>query len=268
MTWEMQDKRRRDVKDRASRPAPAYASCRVLGCGKSTRAGTKDGLDSRLCRGHAEQLQRHGSLSNRGYTARVLNPYRRAALKWLDENCADRWVENAIKRVTGLYGRAGTHTEAFRLRGLSVQERAKAHWARLRESGVEPALVVAAWLAVELLVADDPQADKKPLFKQVQAAKLVHRMASGSHRKWETARPDPSNPSRVQKRVEELHVYPRSRGRVLVHIGKQLEEANEILVDLGLSKFREFKRAQDQRGKFVDRPYPKGKAARRRKNAI
>ena len=80
------------------------------------------------------------------------------------------------------------------------------------------------WLAVEAIIRDDPQPDRHTEFKRVQAAKVVHRMASGSHKKWERQRPD----GRVV--VQELHKYPHSRGQVLRHLGEQLERATELLV--------------------------------------
>ena len=60
----------------------------------------------------------------------------------------------------------------------------------------------------------------KSEFKRVQAAKLVHEMASGTHKRWG------EGPG-----ATELHVYPRSRGRVLRHVGKDIESAVELLVD-------------------------------------
>jgi hypothetical protein len=78
-------------------------------------------------------------------------------------------------------------------------------------------------LAVELTLLADPQAERKPEFKQVQAAKLVHRMANGSHKRWEQERAG----GRIV--VKELHKYPASRGRVLWHIGEQLELAVELV---------------------------------------
>ncbi|MEW9834227.1 hypothetical protein [Mesorhizobium marinum] len=106
------------------------------------------------------------------------------------------------------------------MRGLSPQERAKAAWARLRKAKIDPTAVVAAWVAIEMIIAADSQAERKPEFKRVQAAKLVHRMASGTHKRWG------EGPT-----ATELHVYPRSRGRVLRHIGEALEEACELLVE-------------------------------------
>jgi hypothetical protein len=45
-------------------------------------------------------------------------------------------------------------------------------------------------------------------------------MASGSHKRWG------EGPT-----ATELHVYPRSRGRFLRHIGEALEKACELLVE-------------------------------------
>ncbi|SFP14580.1 hypothetical protein SAMN03159463_03681 [Mesorhizobium sp. NFR06] len=177
-------------------------------------------MDTRFCRPHADHYARHGSPYKRSYGAREINPYRAAALAWLEANQTDKHVANAVDRVATLLRTAGPHVEAFRLRGLSPQERAKAAWARLRKAGVDPRRVVAAWLAVEMIISDDPQAERKAEFKQVQAAKLVHRMASGTHKRWS------EGPT-----ATEMHVYPRPRGRVLRHMGEALETACELLVE-------------------------------------
>jgi hypothetical protein len=68
----------------------------------------------------------------------------------------------------------------------------------------------------------------------VQAAKLVHRMASGTHKRWEQPAYD-DGAGRSRTRTVELHVYPRSRGRVLRHIGQDLEQTTELLVQRKLS---------------------------------
>lgn len=229
--WEGRSRRKREVKDRAAQPNHMHSYCRVIGCGKPARAGTADGLDTRFCRPHAEHLQRHGSAYKASYPAAALAPYRRAALAWLMANVALPWVKNAVERVEGLYRQAGPHVEAFRLRGLDPRERAWKHWARLRKAEVDPCLVVAAWLAVEMIIANDPQPVRTTEFKRVQAAKLVHRMASGTHKRWEREQPDPSwSGLRTVTVVEEKHWFPRSRGRVLRHIGEDLEQAVALLV--------------------------------------
>lgn len=194
-----------------------FRHCRVVGCDKPTRAGTEEGLDTRFCRAHSDHYSRHGSPYKRSYTAKELAPHRKAATAWLEANSDDRWVSNAIDRVKTLYATAGPHIEAFRLRGLSPEDRAKAAWARLRKAKIDPTAVVAAGLAIEMVITADPQPDTKSEFKQVQTAKLIHKMASGTHRRWGEG-------------TAELHVYPRSRGRVLRHIGADLESATELLV--------------------------------------
>jgi hypothetical protein len=142
-------------------------------------------------------------------------------MAWLEANADDIWVRNAVDRVKRLYETAGPHIDAHSLRGLSPEQRARAAWARLRKAKVDPSRVVAAWLAVEMAIAADPQAEWKREYKRVQAAKLVHRMASGTHKRWEHA---PGGPT-------ELHVYPKSRGRVLRHMGKAIEDATALLIE-------------------------------------
>ncbi|WP_246681877.1 hypothetical protein [Mesorhizobium sp. B2-4-10] len=181
-------------------------------------------MDTRFCRSHADHYARHGSPYRASYRAQEINPYRVTALAWLEANQRDTYVANAVDRVATLLRAAGPHVEAFRLRGLSPQERANAAWARLRKASIDPRRVVAAWLAVEMIVRDDPQAERRAEFKQVQAAKLVHRMASGTHKRWG------EGPT-----ATELHVYPRPRGRVLRHMGEALENACELLVEHRLS---------------------------------
>jgi hypothetical protein len=91
-------------------------------------------------------------------------------------------------------------------------------------------MVVAAWLAVEFTIKHDPQPDWRTEYKRVQGAKVVHRMASGSHKRWEHEYSHGNG-----KWTEELHTYPQSRGRVLRHIGEDLEKACELLVDKHLN---------------------------------
>ena len=228
-----------------------------MGCNRPARASTNDGLDMRYCRAHYEHHQRHGNPFKGSYRAKELNPYRQAALLWLLEHDNDRWVENSIDKVGSLYRRAGPYVEAFRLSGMKPRERAWAHWARLRSHEIDPRLPIAAWLATEMILVDDPEADWRREYKQVQAAKIIHRMASGSHRKW-------VREYSFGTRTEELHVYPRPRGRVLRHMGEDLEIVCELLVDHDLAEVHTFKVERDELGSFSSSPYPKGWTARRR----
>ncbi len=184
---------------------------------------------------HYDHYQRHGSPYKASYAMQEIAPHRAVAERWLEANAEDVYVKNAIERVQGLYNRAGPVVEAFRLRGLNPRERAWAAWARLRRAEVDPRRPVAAWLAVELAIGDDLQPDSHAEFKRVQAAKLVHRMASGTHKRWQQPTSSVGADGLPIRRKVELHAYPRSRGRVLRHIGEDLEEAVELLVEHRLS---------------------------------
>lgn len=212
------------LNQRLQHPNSMFSYCRIIGCPNPASAGTDKGLNHLYCRKHEDFYERHGSYTKRSYTASEINPYRKTALDWFKSNTDNITVKLAIKGVEALYGSAGAHIEAFRLNGLSPEERAKAAWARLRVAKIEPIAPLTAMLAVELAILNDPQAERKQHFKWVQAAKLVHRMASGSHRRWEHETSD------GKVHVEELHKYPRSRGRVLIHIGQQLEKVAELAI--------------------------------------
>jgi hypothetical protein len=220
-----------DISRRVCSADDAYPTCAVFGCGRPTRAAAGRGLNRLYCRRHEDHFQRHGSYHKGSYSAAELRPYRLAAERWLKTNSQDPYARAALQAVGALM-RSGRAEEAFRLRGLPPAERARVAWGRLRRAGVPAAQPVAAWLAVEMRLADDPQPDRRPDFKRVQAAKLVHRMASGTHRRWEQERPDGG------VRVVEMHKYPASRGRVLRHIGEALEQAVELLAAHRVSAIR------------------------------
>jgi len=264
--WQYHQRRTDAVKAQAAEPNPYFTRCRVFGCQRPARAATRDGLDTRHCRHHYDQYQRTGSPYRKSYLAKELNPYRQSALLWLMENPDDPWVRNAISRVQTLYRQAGPLQEAFRLRGVKPKERARATWARLRHHDVDACLPVAAWLAVEMCIADDKGTEATPTeeFRRVQAAKLIHRMASGTHKRWEYPRKAEWSSLTLPPRVETLDIYPRSRGRVLRHIGEQLAQAVELLVDHHLTTFQAFKTTRDQQGLICDRPYVKGLVSRKR----
>jgi hypothetical protein len=107
-------------------------------------------------------------------------------------------------------------------------------------------------IAVEMIVRDDPQAVSTTEYKRVQAAKIIHRIVSGSHRRWEVPRAD----GRVL--VTELHKFPISRGRVLRHVGEQIERIAELLVDKHLPEIMAFKAEREKAGKLPKRPHPEG----------
>lgn len=215
--------RSQQIQDRLGSVESRNAVCIVLGCDRPTRASAAEGFDQRFCRHHAEHFSVHGSPYRRSYTAAELRPARKASSAWFKANKRSQGVLAALERIRILYRSAGPHVPAFRLKGMSPKERARKAWARLRDAQVAPEKVLLAWLSVNEAIRTDTNADTKPEFRRVQAAKLVHRLASGTHKRWERERADGS------KHVERLDVYPRSRGRVLRVLGEDIERAMEPL---------------------------------------
>ncbi len=67
-------------------------------------------------------------------------------------------------------------------------------------------------------------------------------MASSSHKKWEREIPDPAwSGQRNKTAVQEMQVYPRSRGRILQHLGEDFEMAVDLMVDHKVDEIRAFK---------------------------
>jgi hypothetical protein len=207
--------RKRDIRQRIAGPQDAYDRCRVIGCGKPTTAIRQKGLNRLYCRGHVDHYRRHGSYFKRSYGAGEMRPYRLRASLWIKENRGDQATIEALGAIERLYRRAGPHVPAFRLVGKPPVERANAIWASLRERSVDPADVLACALAVPMRIAEDPQSDWHEEFRDVQIAKLLHRMSGGTHKRWESERSD----GRIM--VTELHKHPNSRGRVLRIVGQQ-----------------------------------------------
>lgn len=211
--------RRDDILSRIQSAEAAFGRCAVLDCTLPTDARAGRGLNRAYCRRHAEHYRRHGSYSKPSYRAAELRPYREAALRWLEANSGLLAVREAREAIVTLYARGGVPEEAFRLPGKPPSERAAKVWARLRVRRVDPAVPLAIWMAVQLRHQDDHQPERKLRYRLVQAAKWLHRLAGGTHKRWE------QYDSSGQLRVVELHKYPASRGLVLWHLGSALARA-------------------------------------------
>lgn len=214
-----QRRRMANLRKRIAEPEDAYERCRAYPCANRTTADLGEGLNRLYCRKHIEFYRRHGSYVKRSYGAGELRPYRERAIKWLQAHRENVEVRSAVEGVQRLYRAAGAPVEAFRLPGKPPAERAKATWAQLRKREVDPLDVLAAWLAVDMCLSDDPQPDRHDEYRQVQAAKLIHRMAGGTHKHWERQRAD------GQVEGTELHKHPISRGQVLRVLGRDLARA-------------------------------------------
>lgn len=225
-------KRSEGIYRRVRDASPTFAVCVVLGCGQPTMAQESSGLNKAYCRRHVEHYRRHGSYSKPSYTAAELRPYRKAALRWLQAHRDLPAVREAREGVVTLYARGGSPVEVFRLVGRPPAERAGKIWARLRSRQVDPDIPLAIWMAVLLRHQDDPQPDRKQRYRLVQAAKGVHRLAGGTHKRWE------QRDQAGRLRVTKFHKYPASRGLVLSHVGVGLARAARPL-ETHLSDVRE-----------------------------
>ncbi len=194
-----------------------YPVCIVLNCDRPTMARTGKGLNKNYCRAHVEHFRRHGSYSKPSYTAAQLAPFRAAALAWLKANASLPAVVNALDRVKTKMWAVGAPESAFRLRGMPPKARSRNIWALLGTRGVDADQVLAVWLAVCMAHETDPQPERKLEYRHVQAAKVLHRLGGGSHRRWEHQASDGAT------FATELHKYPASKGNVLRHTGEALQ---------------------------------------------
>lgn len=212
-------RRARNLHARIAQAEGAFGRCQVYPCENRPTAGSGEGLNRLYCRKHIEHYRRHGSYVKKSYSAGELRPYRMAAMQWLSEHAADSGVSTTLNRIRERLSASRNPVEAFRLAGRSPSERARNVWALLAQRNVDPAEIVATFLAVRMRLRDDPQPDRHAEYRNVQAAKLLHRMAGGTHKRWERERGDGSI------EVTELHRHPVSRGLVLRVLGQALADA-------------------------------------------
>src|SRR6185437_11662257 len=208
-----------DLRARIAQREGAFARCQVYPCENRPTASSGEGLNRLYCRKHIEHYRRHGSYVKKSYGSGELRPYRAAALQWFREHATDPAVSTALGRIREHLSASGRPVEAFRLAGLSPAQRARNVWATLAKRRIKPAEIAAAFLVVRMRLRDDPQPDRHAEYRNVQAAKLLHRMAGGTHKRWERERDDGS------VEVTELHRHPVSRGLVLRVLGQSLADA-------------------------------------------
>ncbi len=194
--------------------------CFIPGCKRLTAPLMDKDFALFHCRYHVQHKARHGSHWQKTYKAADLKPYIKAAEKWGDANLRDRHYSVAWRQIDHVLAGAGLVDPAMNLRGQSADYKAKVAFARLREAGVLHRRIVHIYLGVAALIEDDFGSHRTQEFRIVQAAKAIHRLASGTHRKW-----DVWNPRTGGTFPYELHAYPSSSGHVLRKIGRVLEDA-------------------------------------------
>lgn len=230
-------KRKADLKSRISSAVEDhFPRCTIPGCGRPTMRAARVGLSAVLCKYHSQRVARHGSPFAPTIRAADLKPYIATAGSWIAENTADAFIAHALLCLRGLLNGAGTAEPAMDLKGRSAAFRARVAFARLREAGVEPERLLAMHLAVAALIEDDNESHHVREFRIVQVAKVAHRLASGTHRRWDF----PLNDGTTAPLV--MHVYPKSSGRVLRAMGEELEAACELVASRALESVRRLKR--------------------------
>lgn len=214
--------------------------CAIPDCGRLTEAAGGNGLALFHCRYHVQFKARHGSHWHGTYRAIEIHPYVLSAVEWLRESREMGAVRAARWEIEHRLNITGRVDPAMNLRGRSAESRANIAFARLREAGVEAERILAIYLGVSALIEDDWLSHNVREFRIVQAAKAMHRLASGTHRKWDIWIP------RTGGTVPyEMHVYPRSSGIVLRKMGALVEkacgdltaQAVPAIIDLKIARF-------------------------------
>jgi hypothetical protein len=211
-------KRAAAIKERIARREP-LPKCTIPGCGRPTMAAAGVGLADTHCRYHVQHKARHGSSWCRTYKAADLKPYLVAATRWLREHRTETPVVFAVHGLAALLEGAGRVEPAQNIKRRPAALRARVAFARLREAGVQPERILAIHLAVAALIEDDRDSPRVSEFRFVQVAKATHRLASGTHRRWDWPMDDGTT------RPIAMHVYPKSSGRVLRVMGREIAEA-------------------------------------------
>lgn len=184
--------------------------CCLPGCRRLTQTSAGNGHSQRYCKHHVEFHRRHGSYWFASLSASELAPFRAAAARWLKAHGDDVRVSKALQAIASHLNGSGQEVNAYSLRGTPAGERARIAFARLRNAGVPAERLLLRLLAVSACCDAKGIDSRQREYRQVQYAKAVHRLASGTHR---TTSGFPIPPK-----------YPRSEGQVLRHIGAWLED--------------------------------------------
>lgn len=193
--------------------------CAANGCPKSTQRSSGDGLSTRYCRDHVEHLARHGSAWRQTPRKADIEPFRRAARRWLRAHRERPFVQQALASLASLLASAGAPESAWSLKGLPPKDRARIALAKIgREAKGEPAeklliIALSLWAWLEAQGADGRFAK----FRQVQIAKAAKRLASGTHR---TRAGTPMPPK-----------YPPSSGSYLRIMGRQIDDVAGMVAE-------------------------------------
>lgn len=192
-------------------------TCTLPGCRRPNQQAAGNGHSRRYCKRHVEINRRHGSYWHRSLTATELKPFREAARSWLRRNVEDMRVKMALQSISARMEAAGHAENAYSLRRRSADEKARVALARLRNADISPNTILERIIAVTACCEAKGIDDRQREYRQVQLAKSIHRLASGTH-KTPSGYPLPSK-------------YPRSEGRILRKLGLELDDIAAFTLD-------------------------------------
>jgi hypothetical protein len=173
--------------------------------------GEGKGLSYSYCRKHVDFIARHGSSWRKSLSGKELEPYRKAASRWLEENAMSlevRATETAIERMMA---KAGAVIIAPYLREENAESRAKQVLARMRDYGVLPRKAVLEALAAAVAVRSLEGIPRDEDYWTVQVGKRVHRLGSA----WQIK----------EGRKVTFRWHPQPRGHMLRHLGQMMLDA-------------------------------------------
>jgi len=187
--------------------------CCIPNCGRPPQAREGRGLSKLHCRYHVQWRNRHGSFWKGTYRAAELQPYRTAAARYLKDHQADTWIAHALQALDALMVSAGPAERVADVLRMAPAAKARAALARLRARAVPPLRLLTTYLAVQAAIAEDPvrPGGNPAEYRRIQAAKAIHRLASGYHVKYANT-------------GYSIDIYPRSSGLALRRLGAMLEE--------------------------------------------
>ena len=234
-----QKERAAAMKQRIAR-ADGLARCSVFGCARPTMAAERVGLSALHCRYHVQKAARHGSPWAPTLKAGDLKPYLKAVRTWLRKHRDDPAVKRAISGLDLMLWASGRPEPADNIRRKPAADRARVALARLRAAEVPPQRLLAIHMGVTALIEDHRDAHKRNTeYRIVQVAKAAHRLASGTHRRWDAfPRADGT------LAIIEMHTYPKSSGMVLRVIGAKIERECEEVTFAAVEEVRAIRRAQ------------------------
>ena len=194
-----------EIRTRAA--ATPVLKCSFPGCRRPAQPlTTPDSGAAALCRKHLKHRARHGSAWRKSFTKAELDPYRKAASRWLMANRQASMVQHVLTALAGMMANAGKAESAYDLNRVKPARRAKIALARLRDAKVAPETLLINAMAVWAIFEAEGMDERSREFREVQIAKLAHRLASAT-RRTRMGIPMPAK-------------YPPSSGLVLRHLGQ------------------------------------------------